>query len=206
MAGILHFSPFLHMLRSTVAIVTALFVLVLGGLIAADALFADRPVTAALWETIVPNGETEPQNGVAPHNGPEVATAINNLEGWEANEQEVESLLSQIAVNQEIHSISLLKDGDRAGAIIWIETPEVKQVHADLKEALLASFSEQMKNLRDETVVEAGRPVQNITSFDDPVLSEDHIAFLRVRERLYEIQLIDELKDDEQLLIDALSQ
>ncbi|MDD5751718.1 MAG: hypothetical protein PHS73_04340, partial [Candidatus Peribacteraceae bacterium] len=55
----------------------------------------------------------------------------------------------------------LIRDGDRAGLLVWIETPEVKTYFRTLKEALHPLFSTEVKDLLDEIQRSPDRPPRN---------------------------------------------
>ena len=89
----------------------------------------------------------------------------------------------------------LLKDGDRAGVLAWVDSPQVKLYFMALKEALHQSFTTAVKDLVDETQRRENKPIRNFLSVLDTGISEERIVFVRVRERLYEMHIA-EGRDD----------
>jgi len=176
-------------------IVTMTLLLLLSGLGAADYYYSGNEYSAQLnGDEGDTNGTpqvdaTLPPGAVAKNNGPEVATVIG-AEGLTTSESSDLSLLSQVVTGEaSVESLAVLSEGDRAGSVTWVQTGDVKTIFISLKEALLSSFSSEVRDLRDETVQEAGKPVRNILTFFDPSLSEERIVFVRVRERLYEFHI-----------------
>lgn len=177
-------------------IVTTVLLLVLSGLGAADYYYSGNEYSAQLngdggdTPSSTPPAETTlPPGAVAKNSGPEVATVIS-AEGLTTSESSDLSLLSQVVTGEaSVESLAVLSEGDRAGSVTWVQTGDVKTIFISLKEALLSSFSSEVRDLRDETVQEAGKPVRNILTFFDPSLSEERIVFVRVRERLYEFHI-----------------
>ncbi len=124
-------------------------------------------------------------------------------------EQTSESVfLTQVipASDATVHGTALLKDGDRAGAIAWAETPNVKTHFATLKEALHSSFSSDVRDLVDETRRPADHPPSNLLTFFDPAINEERLAFLRIGHRLYEVHMAAAHEDELFQLIDRLAQ
>ncbi len=107
-----------------------------------------------------------------------------------AEETTQKSLLSAVVKDPSIvETRVLLMNGDRAGLIAWIETPDVKQVFMVLKDSLAALFSTQVRDLLDEMQSPPGSPPRNFLTFLDPALSEERFVFVRIRERLYEFHI-----------------
>jgi len=143
--------------------------------------------------------------GVLKANGPDVdqTLAANQLTANETNER---SLLQGIVTDgTEVSTRVLMINGDRAGLISWVDSPKVKLYFLSLKEALSQSFSAEVRDLVDETQQPAGKPVRNLLSFFDPSIAEERLAFVRVRERLYEFHIATGSDDAIFALIDALS-
>ena len=110
-----------------------------------------------------------------------------NFSGEETAQQ---SLLSAIVSDpSRVTTRVLLLDGDRAGLLSWIETPNVKQVFMALKESVSTLFSPDVRDLLDEMQSPAGKPPRNFLTFLDPSLSEERFVFVRIRERLYEFHI-----------------
>lgn len=100
----------------------------------------------------------------------------------------------------------LLKDGDRAGVLAWVDSPQVKLYFMALKEALHQSFTTAVKDLVDETQRREDKPIRNFLSFLDTGISEERIVFVRVRERLYEMHIAEGRDDLMFGLIDAITE
>jgi hypothetical protein len=187
--------------------VTLALLLVLGGLGVADYYLAEDRLTADVTtqdaeeekeakeanDDIVLDGTggtvIAPEGAVAKNQGitVEQAAAQGGLTLQDTTEL---TLLGQVVTaDTPVSSTVLLKDGDRAGAVAWVESPDVKTIFATLKDSLITVFSPQMQDLRDETIQEANAPVRNILTFLDPSLSEERILFVRVRERLFEFHI-----------------
>lgn len=130
-----------------------------------------------------------PAGAVGKNQGQTIEQVATN-QGLEVRPSDDLNLLSQVVrSDQEITSVILLKDGDRAGAVAWMESTDTKATFGLLKEALIKAFSPQMTDLRDETMQEPNLPIRNILTFLDPALSEERILFVRVRDRLFEFHL-----------------
>ncbi len=180
----------------TKGITTAALVLVLGGLAAADYVATGSGFIGSL------GGNTE-VTGVAKAQAADVRQLVNAME-LEATSTDEPTFLSQIA-EDETESIAILKDGDRAGAIAWVDSPEVKTYFLSLKDGLLGSFSPDLTDLKDVTEQEPGKPVRNMLSFKDPALSEERLVFVRVRERLLEFHITAGGEDTMNALIEQLT-
>ena len=145
------------------------------------------------------NGGVSKQGGV---NVEEIITA----NGLEAKESSDPSMIGQVVGTAlPISTHSILKDGDRAGAIIWIQSPDSKMYFFSLKDALLAAFTPAIQDLRDEILTEPGMPIRNILTFSDTGLSEERLTFVRVRERLYEFHTVTGKESVMEPLIEAIT-
>lgn len=177
--------------RSKVA-VTAILLLGIAGLAGVDAYMNQRELTAYvpyLADDQASSKPAEMPKGVAKATGPDTGAVAAEM-GFAIQEGNEASLIGQVvAGSSPVRSLILLKDGDRAGAVIWIDSPNVKTYFLALKESLLSSFSSNVRDLRDVTQNEEGKPVRNILTFIDPSLSDERLAFVRVRERLYEFHI-----------------
>jgi hypothetical protein len=181
-------------------IVTVLLLLFLGGVGAADywasrdTLIADVP-TPSDQEPVMDDGETgsasslTPGTGVAKRKAPQVADALKGL-GFTTTTSSDQSMLEQVTMgNPASQSVAILKENDRIGSVVWIDTPEVKTIFNTLKESLLAAFTPAVKDLRDETKVQPG-PVRNELTFLDTGLSTERLTFVRIGERLMEFHTV----------------
>ncbi|HLD64055.1 MAG TPA: hypothetical protein VI913_04140 [Candidatus Peribacteraceae bacterium] len=121
---------------------------------------------------------------------PDVPTVLTDLQFMRVETEEF-SFLKQVipAVEANVTSTVLLKDGDRAGSITWVETPRVKIYFFALKEALHDSFTPELQDLRDETERLNETTFRNVLAFRDPGISDERIIFIRIRNRLYEFHI-----------------
>ncbi len=143
--------------------------------------------------------------GVKKGTGPNVDESAKNL-GFTTEESSDLTFLSQVASEEpSIHSLTLIKDNDRAGSVTWIESPSVKKHFVALKEALIGSFSSDVKDLKDTTEELPNEPTRNILTFLDPALSTERMIFVRVRERLYEFHVVMGKEDSVQGLIEEVT-
>jgi hypothetical protein len=142
---------------------------------------------------------------VGKRNGPDVEEVLRTLQ-LEAAPSSQASLLLRVAQKPDrIRTVSLLKDGDRIALLSWMESPDVKNVFAALKDALHTSFSPSVADLRDDTLSAPDRPAVNLLTFRDPAIDEERLLFARVRERLYEVHVAAGKENDVQALMDALT-
>lgn len=192
-------------------IVTGVLLLCIVALAGIDAAMNRREFLAYLPEsedsTTVTTAETPaPETtGVAKVEGPDVEETIKG-QALESQETSETSLLEQVVNGKGvIHTLGILKDGDRVGAVTWVESPQVKTFFIALKEALLPAFSPKVTDLRDTTEAKPGNPVRNILTFKDPELGPDRFAFVRSRERLYEFHMAEGQEVVMSALVDALT-
>ena len=150
----------------------------------ADQVAKPEPTTPA------PVQPVDPDKGVVKAGGPNVQEVLNQLE-ITVQDTSASMLLSQIIPKDEakVTEVAIMKDGDRAGAFAWTESPKVKIYFLAIKEALHSSFTPAVKDLIDETQRLEGRPPRNFLTFMDAGISEERIVFMRIRERLYEIHI-----------------
>jgi hypothetical protein len=192
----------------TKLIVTVALLVFLGGVGAADYFLSGSDTTADVLSGSSSSSSVSStsQNGrVMVNNGPDVNTFIAS-QGFTTEQSTELNFLSQVAGSStSVHGLSILKDNDRVGSVTWIETPEVKNIFIALKEALLSAFSAKLQGLQDQTMQSANAPVRNELSFFDPALSSEKLAFVRVRERLYEFHIANGQEDTMNGLIDALT-
>jgi hypothetical protein len=188
------------MTKRTATITTVSVLAVLLGLTAADYLITGKTLPARLSLTGI---EDIPAGAVAKGAGPDVTMTIAAA-GMETSDTDEATFLEQIA-DSGVRSVILLKDGDRAGSVAWLDSADVKTDFMALKDGLLESFSPDLKDLKDVTEQEPGRPVRNILSFSDSALSEDRLVFIRVRERLFEFHITAGSEDAMNSLIEALT-
>jgi len=146
-----------------------------------------------------------PPIGVRPAKGPNVLETLVLQEFMFQDTRET-SLLEIIISEADVKSRVLMKDADRSGLIAWVESPRVKVYFLALKEALHNSFSPAVTDLVDEMQRREDRPTVNLLTFKDPAISEERIAFVRVRDRLYEFHIAQGNDDAIFALIDALTE
>lgn len=133
---------------------------------------------------------THPPNAVPKRSGVPVRETVL-AQGYTTMDTNELSILRTVVPQQEatVEAVVLLKDGDRAGWMAWVESPRVKDYYLALKETLHTSFSPEVRDLLDETQRIPGKPVRNLLTFLDPGISSERLVFLRVRERLYEFHV-----------------
>lgn len=184
-------------------VTTVLLVVGLAGVGLTDYWFAGREYAADLIAE-QPAGTTGgTTGGVAKAQETDVESVLEQL-GFTLSPSEDLTFLAQVAKDQEVESYTLMKDGDRAGSVSWIDG-DSKQAFISLKEALLSAFSDQVSNLSDKTLQEEGKPTRNVLTFRDPALSEETLTFIRIRERLYEIHTAQNKQDAVNAAIDGLT-
>ncbi len=130
-----------------------------------------------------------PEGGVRKNHGPNVlkTLGLRNFEVQETNEKII--LRSTVTGGDTVEARALLIDGDRAGVIAWVSSPNVKKHYLVLKEALHSAFTPEVQDLLDETQRRENRPTRNLLTFYDPGLLPERVVFIRVRERLYEVHV-----------------
>ena len=149
--------------------------------------------------------QPEPPVGIRPAQGPDVVQTIAAAQLTVGDTRET-SIMSLLFPDTQISTLVLLKDNDRIGLLSWTESPRVKVQFLGLKEALHGSFSPAIADLIDETQQREGHPTVNLLTFRDTGISEERLAFVRVRERLYEFHIAQGQEDTVFALIDALTQ
>ena len=194
------------MRTSTKILVTSVLLLVLAGLAGADAYYTrSDALPASLTGADAGSGATTSSTqGVPKRAGPDVL-AILDTQGFAVQAKVEKNLLQQVVpVGTPTQYRTLLKDGDRTGFVVWVDSPSVKAYFQALKESLLSSFSQNVTDLKDETTHDPGKPVVNTLTFNDPTISEERIEFVRIREQLYEFHVAKGKDGVIQPLIDAL--
>jgi hypothetical protein len=193
-------------------VIAGIFLLALVGLATADVLLVEGvpEMLATSGDPEIPPAVTTTTGGttgIVKITGPDVLATIAQL-GFTPQETTELSILRTVVPQQEamVESHVLLKNGDRAGLIAWVESADVKNYYLALKEALHSSFSPEVRDLLDETQQQPGRPTRNLLTFLDPGLSSERIVFVRVRERLYELHVAPGNDDVLFELVEALTQ
>ena len=144
--------------------------------------------------------------GVRKRVGPDVSAAALR-EGFLTAETDEESLLGRILPpSLVIASRVLLRGNDRAAAVFWIDSTDMRRHFSTLRQALRASFSTQLRELIDETQTEEGKPPRDVLSFMDPAIRPDRVVFVRVRQRLYEFHVTTGKEKEIDRLVDSLTE
>ena len=154
---------------------------------------SDPPKTTQPEKTMEPERKVPttptPPGGVRKAQGPDVLEAL--VRGGFTFQDTKEKMILRDIIPEDttLETHVLLLDGDRAGAIAWVSSPQVKKFYLVLKEALHSAFTAEVQDLLDETQRREGRPTRNLLTFFDPGLSSERVVFIRVRERLYEFRV-----------------
>ncbi len=187
--------------------------LVLGGIGIADMLYSKDDISGILSFT---QGTREPSDagttltlpsgeGVAKRQAVNIADLLATI-GYTTTSSKDSSMLSQVTGSAAtVNALTLLKENDRIGSVMWIDSVNVKTLFNQLKDALLAAFSPKVQDLEDTTKVEPGSPIINILTFLDPSLSAERLTFVRIGDRLMEFHTATGKESDMQGAIDALS-
>lgn len=124
-----------------------------------------------------------------------------------AQESSDDTLLRQLAAGDDlpVHSLVLLAENDRSALLAWIESPKAGPYFSALKEALSASFSPDLKDLRDDREELPGNRTRDILSFRDRALSAERITIIHTGNTLYEFHIADGQEERISALIDALT-
>jgi hypothetical protein len=161
--------------------------------------------SAATTVSVVQPSSIAQSTGVKKQSGPDVQSLVQE-NGYTTAPSDALSFIAQVAGSEsQIHSLAILQDGDRAGSVTWVESADVKNQFIALKEALLTSFSPQVRDLKDETLQGDDLPVRNQLSFFDPSLSTEKLFFVRVRERLFEFHITNGKDEAMKSLIEAIT-
>ena len=141
------------------------------------------------------NDNSVPTGGVRKNDGPNIEKTLG-LQGFSITDTSGKIILKNIVTNGDaVESKALLVDGDRAGMIAWVSSPDVKKHYLVLKEALHNAFTPEVQDLLDETQRRENHPTRNLLTFYDPGLLPERVVFVRVRERLYEFHVADGASD-----------
>ncbi|MCK5020412.1 MAG: hypothetical protein KAS32_25475 [Candidatus Peribacteraceae bacterium] len=184
-----------------------------------DASIVEKELVAQIWSqeeiTEEINNQSSnssnitslPAGGVQKLSGPDVLKLLKALE-FDEKPLKGKTIIEQIIPKEvaETNSRILLKNGDRAGSISWVETLQVKTYFLAVKDALHTVFSPNLRDLVHEPQQRDGRPTRNLLTFFDPMLSEERIVFVRVRERLYELRISDGMDEEIFALVEKLTE
>lgn len=133
---------------------------------------------------------TSPEGGVRKSTGPDVLTTLIS-NGFTFADSREKFILSQVLQGGTdiLQTKAILVNGDRAGAIGWVESPDVKKYYVVLKEALHSAFTPKVQDLLDETQRRENHPTRNLLTFFDPGILPERIVFVRIQERMYELHI-----------------
>ena len=149
-----------------------------------------QPTTPPPTKSPTPNTPPATGGGVRKATGPDVLEALVKNSFTFDNTRERFVLTKVLEGNTDtVTTKALLIDGDRAGAIAWIGSPNVKKHYLVLKEALHSAFTPEVKDLLDETQRRENHHTRNLLTFFDPGILPERVVFVRVRERLYEFHI-----------------
>jgi hypothetical protein len=195
--------------------VTVLFVAVLTGLGATDAILTQDQfrspsispaITTTDGSTVTDASSSASAQGILPQSGPDVFDVLNDFSITTQSTQE-ESLIAKVVKDAApIETRVLLKDNDRIAFLAWVQTPQVKQIFANLKEGLHTSFSDQLTDLVDETQERPSKPIRNVVSFLDPAIHDERLLFIRVRQRLFEFHIAPGKEEVVQQVMEGLTE
>ena len=181
-------------------LVTTGFLVLLFGLGTADAIFVEKSVPNLPGtdpEVIVGDTSGDGGEGVRKTEGPDVLEVLVTYE-YTFSETEEQAILERVVLadtGDTVEKFVILKEGDRAAFLAWVDSPDVKTYFLSLKEALHRSFTTAVKDLMDEAQRREGKPTRNLLTFQDTGLLPERVVVVRVRERLYEFHIL-EGKDD----------
>jgi hypothetical protein len=206
------YDPYWHMTYRSKIIVTLLLLIFLGGLGIADMYFSREEMAANMpqppegtMQDPLTNNPSQPGQGVAKRQTGTINDTLIEL-GYTVQPTDERSMLEQVVdtTTTPVNTLTILKDGDRVGAIVSLQSPDVKTYFASLKEALLAAFSPDVKDLEDVTRVDPGLPIRNELTFLDPKLSEERLYFMRSREMLVEGHAVVGKEEEMRKILDGL--
>lgn len=142
---------------------------------------------------------------VTKQKGPDVL-ALLAAQGVTVTKNSEKSLLRRVLPeNVLVETETMLKDSDRLAFLSWTETPDAKLTFAALKQALLKSFSNQVRDLEDRNDIREGKPPRAVLTFLDPTISAERMIFVRCRERLYEFHVPEGKFNQVMGIVDALT-
>lgn len=146
-----------------------------------------------------------PEGAVRKNDGPNVLKTLG-LHNFTVKETSERVILSSIVTGGDtVETRALMRNGDRAGMISWVSSPNVKKHFLVLKEALHSAFTPEVQDLLDETQRRENHPTRNLLTFYDPGLLPERVVFIRVRERLYEFHIAEGASEEIFTLIEDLT-
>lgn len=194
--------------------VFAAYLLILVGIGTADAVLTGDGIVLPIiaQNARSSNGDARSEEGgnastgVAKNEGPDI---FRVLEGFSIATQTTreESLLRRVIPQDvPVESRVLLQNDDRIAFFSWVESPDVKTYFTALKEALHASFSDQVQDLIDEEQEDPEKTTRFVLSFFDPAIHEERLLFVRIRQRLYEFHVVDGKEGQVEQVMDSLTE
>lgn len=132
----------------------------------------------------------------------DIVTALQ----FTTQESSEDTLLRQLAADETaVHALVLLAENDRSALLAWTESPDAGTYFSALKEALSASFSTDLKDLRDDRELLPGGRSRDILSFHDKALSAERITIVHAENALYEFHIAYGQEERIGALIEALT-
>ncbi|MBP9773793.1 MAG: hypothetical protein KBD00_04140 [Candidatus Peribacteraceae bacterium] len=119
----------------------------------------------------------------------DVPTLFSSLSLTPVDTQEMSILGRVVPPGTATQTNVLLKNNDRSALFSWTDSPDSKTLFGQLKQSLQQSFSGQVRDLQDERIEPETGTSYDILRFTDETISPEHIIFLRVRTRIYEIHV-----------------
>lgn len=195
------------MSRTGKILTAGIFLVVLTGLSAMDVAF-----TGDAW--ILPSYQ-EPDDLIADDTslpplrrkpGPDVVATAERLNFAVVAADEDTLTKRVLPAGFPLSTRALLLRNDRAAAIAWMDSPQVREIFTNIKRQLRSSFSPDLRDLIDERQAERGKPPRDVLSFLDPAIHPDRILLVRVRQRLYEFHVVKDAEGAIDSLIDELTE
>lgn len=169
------------------------FLILLGGIFALDAVTMERTLTGDLlgWQDL-------PEENIAPLGH---LMDIIHQNGFSTLASPDEGFLSDVLPDDlPRERVIVLKDGDRAAFLEWMETDAAERYFLILKTVLYGSFSDRVEGVQDE---EWNASVHVLT-FRDPELSEEWFVFVRAYDQLMELRVPSHQLDPIRALLGAI--
>lgn len=152
---------------------------VLGGVLVADALKTERSLSAQLlgWEGAV----TTERIASFDH-----LMEIVRQQGFSVISTPDKGFLSDVLPEDAPRErVILLYDGDRAAFLEWVQLEDAERYFLILKTVLHQTFSEHVEGVDDEEWSASVR----VLTFKDPKLSEEWFIFMRLADQLLEFRV-----------------
>lgn len=174
--------------------VTLGFLLILGGVLVADAFQTERSLSARLlgWEGAVPTERRAPFDHLMD---------VVRQEGFSVLSTPDRGFLSEVLPEDSPRErVILLYDGDRAAFLEWVQLEDAERYFLILKTVLHQTFSEDVEGVDDN---EWNTSVRVLT-FLDPKLSEEWFIFMRLADQLLEFRVPFSMLDHVRTLLRAV--